>query len=103
MNSWLAIILWIVIIFIIFVILYYFEYSKLSALAFAMLIGLFVLLICYPWNYHCKDFISSDDIDDTGNGAFNLAIILSIIILIAYILISVSNDKMNCDVVVIKT
>lgn len=101
MHPWLSLIIWVVIIIIIFCIMYYCGYNFWSSLAFAVLLGLIALVITYPWifrtsdNRHDHSWESSDDdsCEEDSNIGFYLPVLLSIIILIAYIIGCVFDTK----------
>lgn len=95
MNSWISLIVWIFIVVLITYTMYYFGYSIWSSVAFALLLGIIILLVCFPWNFrhHKEDFSSEDDICDTGESAFMVALGLSIFYLVAYIVATVAYDK----------
>ena len=93
MNEWLSIIIFIFTIIIITVVLLVSGYPIWHALAFAFLIGILVLLVCFPWNFNDHEFSSSGKPFFNYNAVFWVLLLISIIYLIFYIIFSVYNSK----------
>ena len=97
MNEWLSLIVTIFIVILIIVVLLVTGYPCWHAVAFAFLIGIFLLLILFPWHFDGKEGSSHDPIFNYNAGFWVLAFIF-ILYLIFYIIFNVYYSRSDCQV-----